>query len=78
MATKPPVIARIPCPRCGQGYNRDNYSTSRRDNETNICPSCSTSEAVYDFLVAIGRSIPEDVVVREQMFYLYRMTTRRS
>lgn len=42
------------CPRCGKGYDtrkaREGLypALSRRDNKTDICPSCGTQEAFED------------------------------
>lgn len=37
------------CPICGREYT-DNSAISRRDNETEICPTCGLSEAIEDYL----------------------------
>jgi len=38
------------CPRCKDDYT--GYpAISRRDNKTEICSACGTSEAVFDFSI---------------------------
>lgn len=73
------LMARHTCPRCGAVMPEDGrYSTSRRDNRTKICPGCGTSEALYDWFTATGQDVPETIVIREQLFYLWRTTPRRG
>ena len=44
-------MSRI-CPRCNREYT-EYPALSRRDNETEICPDCSLSEAIEDFTYSI-------------------------
>ena len=37
------------CHRCGEGYAPGFAALSRRDNKTEICPPCGTSEALEDY-----------------------------
>ena len=36
------------CPKCGKDYN-DYPAISRRDNKTEICPTCGVKEAMEDY-----------------------------
>lgn len=73
------LVERHTCPRCGEAMPANGqYATSRRDNRTHICPKCGTSEAMYDWFTALGLEVPETVVQREQLFYLWRTAPRRG
>ena len=37
------------CPRCSESYTPPFAALSRRDNKTEICPACGTSEALEDY-----------------------------
>ena len=53
------------CPRCSQNLS-GHPAISRRDNKTEICSDCGTSEAMCDF--AEFYSIPKDVLITELVF----------
>lgn len=40
------------CPRCKKSKDMKYPALSRRDNKTEICSDCGTSEAMFDFLIA--------------------------
>ena len=46
------------CPVCGKAYT-DHPALSRKDNKTEICPSCGLNEALEAYYDAIGRSRDE-------------------
>ena len=53
------------CPRCD--YELSGHpAISRRDNKTEICSDCGTSEAMCDF--AEFYNIPKDVLITELVF----------
>jgi hypothetical protein len=37
------------CLKCGELYVKGKGALSRRDNKTEICPTCGTREALEDF-----------------------------
>ena len=61
------------CPRCFCEYD-DFPATSRRDNKTEICPTCGTEEALVDYATNQGWKIPFDADQREKNFQK-RLTT---
>lgn len=53
------------CPRCSQNFS-GHPAISRRDNKTEICSNCGTSEAMCDF--ANFYSIPMEERINELVF----------
>ena len=54
------------CPRCLENYN--GYpAMSRRDNKTDICSKCGTSEAMCDF-ISLEKISKKDLLV-ERVFH---------
>ncbi len=43
------------CPICGKVFT-DPPAISRKDNKTQICPTCGTNEALEEFAKAMGWS----------------------
>mgnify|MGYP001352526737 CR=1 FL=1 len=53
------------CPRCSQNFS-GHPAISRRDNKTEICSDCGTSEAMNDF--SDFYSIPMEERINELVF----------
>jgi ribosomal protein S27AE len=48
------------CPRCGAALHRPFVALSRRDNKTEICPTCGTYEALTDWALSTKKRETND------------------